>query len=236
MAGRSRLADGLLVAIGLLFVGVFVALGTWQVHRRAWKLDLIARVEGRIHAAPVPAPPAAAWPGISAERDEYRRVSATGVYLPDHVTLVHALTVAGAGFWVMAPFRTSAGDLVLVNRGFVPLDHPPIPEPAGETTVTGLLRMSEPGGTILRRNDPAANTWYGRDTTALAAARGLGPVAPFFIDADAGEGGPGAPRGGLTVVDFPNNHLSYAITWYALGLMTAGVIVWRAFVWRTPPR
>jgi surfeit locus 1 family protein len=89
-------------------------------------------------------------------------------------------------------------------------------------SVTGLLRMPEPGGAFLRRNEPSADRWYSRDVEAIAAARKLGPVAPYFIDADrsaADAGDPAAPVGGLTVIAFPNNHLIYAITWYTLALM-----------------
>ncbi|WP_204313471.1 SURF1 family cytochrome oxidase biogenesis protein, partial [Klebsiella michiganensis] len=74
------------------------------------------------------------------------------------------------------------------------------PEP-GETRVTGLLRVSEPGGAFLRANDPAAGRWYSRDVAAIGAARRLSDLAPYFVDADAR---PGAradePVGGLTVV------------------------------------
>jgi surfeit locus 1 family protein len=83
--------------------------------------------------------------------------------------------------------------------------------------------MGEPGSGFLRNNDPAANLWYSRDLPAIAAARGLTDVAPYFIDADADTGGERdarkAPIGGLTVLAFPNNHLVYAITWYALAAM-----------------
>jgi surfeit locus 1 family protein len=97
--------------------------------------------------------------------------------------------------------------------------------------VTGLLRMSEPSG-FLRHNDPARNSWYTRDVPAIAAARGLTQVAPYFIDLDASAAVPGSsahtwPEGGTTVINFPNNHLSYLITWYLMALLTlvAGIYV-----------
>jgi surfeit locus 1 family protein len=124
-----------------------------------------------------------------------------------------------------------AGETVLINRGFVPADHrDPATRAAGQiagvTRVVGLLRMTEPKGGFLRSNDPAGNRWYSRDVAAIAVARNLGAVAPYFIDADATPN-PGAwPVGGLTVIDFPNSHLVYAVTWYALALMLAGVAAW----------
>jgi surfeit locus 1 family protein len=98
------------------------------------------------------------------------------------------------------------------------------PAPAGEQRVTGLLRVTEPGGGFLRHNDPAADRWYSRDVAAIAARRGLARVAPYFIDADARASEPARsdwPRGGLTVVRFPNNHLVYALTWFGLAALVA---------------
>jgi surfeit locus 1 family protein len=248
----------------LLFV-TFVALGTWQLKRRVWKLDLITRVEQRVHAPPAAPPGPAQWPQVSAATDEYRHVVVSGTFLDDSQTLVQAVTELGAGYWVLTPLRAADGSIVLVNRGFVPADDrdriapataPPRPTtavPPPPATVTGLLRMTEPRGAFLRHNDAAANHWYSRDVQAIATARGLTHVAPYFIDAkatapgtasavsgagsatgaggaagvggEAAAGGAVAPIGGLTVIAFHNSHLVYAITWYTLALMVA-VAIW----------
>lgn len=155
---------------------------------------------------------------------------ATGVYLPGRETLVQALTELGAGFWVMSPLRTDQG-IVLVNRGFVPpgwrdLGAVPGATSMSQVTVTGLLRASEPNGGFLRANDPAAGLWYSRDVAAIAKARQLGTVAPFFIDAQAAAGAPMYPVAGLTVVRFNNNHLLYALTWFGL----TGLCGWAAVI------
>jgi surfeit locus 1 family protein len=205
----------------------FVALGTWQIERRAWKLDLIARVTQRVQAPPVAAPGPEHWPDVNAQDDEYRRVRLRGTYLNEHETLVQASTRLGGGYWLITPLRESDGTIVLVNRGFVPPQwrdraHHHANAPQGPVTVTGLLRISEPGGGFLRDNDPAARRWYSRDVQAIATAHGLGDVAPYFVDRGArGESGERWPVGGLTVIAFHNNHLVYTITWYALALMVA---------------
>lgn len=231
-APARRMSTGALVALNLaaaVVIAGLTALGVWQVQRRAWKLDLIERVEARVGAAPVPIP----VPGepVTAQADEYRHVTISGHWLPDRTTLVQAVTVLGGGFWVIDPLSADTGQTVLVNRGFVPADRrdPSARTPAtGTATVTGLMRMSEPGGGFLRTNDPASGRWYSRDVEAIARAENLGQVAPYFIDADAASGSAGAERslpvGGLTVVAFTNNHLVYAITWFALAAMTAGAI------------
>jgi surfeit locus 1 family protein len=153
----------------LLFCG-FIALGTWQVERRAWKLDLIARVAQRVHAPPDAAPSFAEWPKVSAARDAYRHVRATGIFLYDEETLVLAVTDLGSGFWVLTPLKLEDGSVVLVNRGFVAADRREhvaraAADAAGTTAVTGLLRITEPGGAFLRRNDPVANRCAGSGRT-----------------------------------------------------------------------
>ena len=235
----------LTVCAGVVFA-IFIALGSWQVKRLFWKLDLIERVEQRVHAPAVDAPGRDHWPQINATSDEYRHVRISGTFFYQLTVYVQAVTELGSGFWALTPLRGTDGSVVLINRGFVPAkaiagtrhDHQDASsEIHNQTIVIGLLRMSEPGGAFLRRNDPAANHWYSRDVQAIAAMRGLTTVAPYFIDADAnkepiaGEPADNAaehPVGGLTVVAFPNNHLVYAITWYALALMVAGAFWWFA--------
>jgi len=223
----SRNARRALIGALLLLAAVFVALGTWQMQRLFWKLDLIERVEARIHAEPVPAPARAAWSTVSRETDEYRRVVATGLFQHDKTVLVQAVTERGAGFWVLTPMRLADETSVLINRGFVPSDRS---DPAarlaselaaGPVAVTGLLRISEPGGGFLRANDPANDRWFSRDVAAIAASKGIADIAPYFIDADATPNAGGLPIGGLTVVTFRNSHLVYALTWYALAVMSA---------------
>lgn len=206
----------------MLFLG-FVALGGWQVQRLAWKTELIAQVEARVHATPTPAP----GPGVAvtAQADQYRRVSTRGVFQHDREALVQAVTDLGPGFWVMTPLRTDQGQTILINRGFVSPERKAAADRAGgqltgEQTVVGLLRISEPKGGFLRANDPGGDRWYSRDVAAIAAARGLDRAAPYFIDADATANPDGWPKGGLTVVKFPNSHLVYALTWFGMALLT----------------
>jgi len=235
---RSAFVLGLVLALAALLFAGFVALGVWQVHRLSWKLALIDHVAHRVHAPPVPAPGPAAWPAVTADADAYRRVVVSGHYENGRETLVQANTELGPGFWVLTPFDTARGFTVLVNRGFVPPEHRDpatraAGQIAGETTVTGLLRITEPNGTLLRSNDPAHDRWYSRDVAAIARARGLGTVAPYFIDAERAALPAQAPVGGLTVVHFRNAHLQYAITWFALALLTligAGLLI--RYEWR----
>ena len=211
------------VVLALAFAG-FMALGVWQLQRLAWKTDLIARVDTRVHAEPQAPPPPSEWADINANTHEYLRVRLAGMYLEDLDTRVQALTELGSGYWILTPLQLATGETVLVNRGFVPQDWPGEPVPGGAVNAVGLLRLSEPGGGFLRSNDPAAERWYSRDVAAIARARGLSEVAPYFVDLEAGmaASAPAWPRAGLTVIEFRNTHLVYALTWFALALL----VVW----------
>ena len=214
-------ARGAVATLWIGAVALLLALGTWQVQRRSWKLDLIHRVETRLAAAPVPAPRSAG------PDDAYLRVRASGNYMVGRDSFVQAVTERGPGWWVLTPLMTR-DTTILVNRGFVERRAATSPPPVGDVTVQGLLRPSEPGGGFLRSNVPHLDRWYSRDVAAIAKRRGLGQTAPYFIDADAQHSArPGDPIGGLTVVRFTNPHLAYAITWYMLAIMTAaGLVYW----------
>jgi surfeit locus 1 family protein len=237
-----------LIAVALVLIVLFAGLGTWQVQRLQWKLALIERVESRVHSAPAAPPPPARWGQISAASDEYRRVRLAGHYLYEFTTPVQAVSEQGSGWWLLTPLCTDEGYIVFVNRGFVPMErggagrYPAKQAPAGGAVCTrsttpsgaqvlGLLRITEPKGGFLRDNDPARNRWHSRDVEAIAKARGLYNVAPYFVDAARNQDpadAPDHPAGGLTVITFHNTHLVYAITWYALALMVAGIWWWAA--------
>lgn len=217
MKPRRAPYRGALTAILLAMAGCFIALGIWQVERRAWKHALIAAVDARIHA-PVQAPPAPdGWAAVSAQRDAYRHVRVTGRFLPVRDTFVRGVSDLGAGYWVVTPFDTGQF-VVLINRGFVPQGKK-ASAAGGQSEIEGLLRITEPGGGFLRANDPKGDRWYSRDVAAIARARELGTVAPYFIDADARPDNI-YPVGGMTVVTFSDNHLAYALTWFALAALS----------------
>ena len=232
---RSRLARLAVASGAALLCAAFAALGSWQLQRLQWKTALIAQVDRRVHAAPVAAPAADAWATLSKAKDEYRHLRLTGRFLGELATPVQASTELGSGYWLLTPFCSDDGAIVMVNRGFVPkapaqaagqARGPACSLGTGGAGITGLLRMSEPGGAFLRHNDVAAERWYSRDVAAIAAARGLPRVAPYFLDQDAASNAmAAAPVGGLTVISFNNNHLVYALTWFAMGLMAAGACI-----------
>ncbi len=226
------------VILGLVGIAILVSLGTWQVKRLAWKEGLLAAIAERIHSAPRPL--------ADLERQfretgdvEYWPVKAEGTF--DHARERHFLaTYEGAsGFYVYTPLKLAGGRFVLVNRGFVPYDRKeattrPQGQVEGAVAIVGLARnpLTEKPSSMVPDNDPAKNIFYWKDRDEMARSTGLDPAAlvPFFIDANDAPNPGGLPVGGVTIVDLPNNHLQYAVTWYGLAAALAGVLgVW---LWR----
>jgi surfeit locus 1 family protein len=224
------------IAAGLAFC-VLVALGVWQVYRLQWKEALIARVDERVNAVPVPAPGPDDWPILDLSELEYQPVSVSGHFL--HGDEAHVFTVltaprgpyGGKGYLVLTPLETTDGWIVYVNRGFVPEDKKDIAaridgQVDGEVTAVGFLRAPRASAWFSAEDDLVGNVWFSRDPALLAAWSGLAGarIAPYTIDLrfDPGLKG-GLPQGGETLVQFPNNHLGYALTWFGLAIGLAGV-------------
>jgi surfeit locus 1 family protein len=233
---RRLIVPGIASLIG---VALLVALGVWQLRRLAWKEALIAAVEARAHMAPVALPAPASWSALDPADYEYRRVEATGVYDYSHQEFVFTSMeeprgrYGGVGYLVMTPLRLADGGVVIVNRGFVPEEMKAQADtgPQGETHVVGLMRASERRNLFTPADEPERGVFFTRDADGLAKAMQLGPHAPFTLDAEAGPDP--LPEGGETRLTFPNNHLSYAFTWFGMAAALAGVFgVW-AFGRRT---
>jgi surfeit locus 1 family protein len=208
---------------------VLLALGTWQVERLFWKEAIIAQRQAAVTAPPIDLPRTA----DAARSLEYHRVRASGHFLNDRELYLGATAEDGRpGYQVITPLLLADEATVLIERGFVP-EARRLPatreagEPQGETTLTGLLRLapeSKPHW-FLPDNSVARNYWFYVDIPAMAGAQHLEHVLAFYVDADATPNPGGLPIGGQTRLDLPNNHLQYAITWYALAAGLVGVYI-----------
>ncbi|WP_036258387.1 SURF1 family protein [Methylocapsa aurea] len=221
-------------------MAILVSLGVWQLQRLAWKEGVIAQIESRAKAAPQPLPEPAEWPNLRPDSYEYRHVHLDGRFENDKEALVFRPSGGGSGiktpgYLVLTPLRLPSGAYVIVNRGFVPMDRK---EPQGrlagkiegETRVIGLMRQPESRNAFTPADNPASGQYFTRDPALIAAHFGLTQAAPFSIDADAEPVPGGWPKGGATELSFPNNHLSYALTWFGLALALLGVFV--VFAWQ----
>ena len=215
----------------LALAATCVWLGTWQLQRLGEKEALVAAVDARLDADPVPVPQAEQWAELDLEALNFQPVSLTGAFRYNQtVTVFTSLANArgpadGPGYWVVTPFLLAEGGTVFVNRGFVPQDYQ---EAAvtdgqgddGQVTISGLLRPAEVAGMMTPGPNTSDRIEWVRDPQRLAEMvdPALAPFAPFYVDLPAGPPGE-LPQGGETVVEFPNNHLGYAYTWYGFAIV-----------------
>jgi surfeit locus 1 family protein len=214
-------------ALALAALAVLIGLGIWQLERLQWKEGLIAEIEARSTGAPITLAEAI---GVARQgRDpNYYRVRVEGRFHHDKERYLFAQSLADGtpGWHVITPLETAGGDMVLVDRGFVP---DALKDPSsrvsgqveGVVTVTGIVRSPEIQGSFVPDNEPEANRWFWRDLGAMARSmfpEGTVEVAPLFLDAEKSDVPGDWPEGGQTRLELPNDHLQYAITWFLLAL------------------
>ncbi len=231
MNGR-RLAFSLFI---LAAVAVLVGLGIWQLQRRAEKHALIAALDARLTVAPVALPQAAAWAGLAADRDEFRRVAFTATYAPLPDAMVYSSgsalrdDISGPGAWAFLPARLASGETIAVNAGFVQntmqdraqQDRAASRLVSGQpVALTGYLRFPESQGALTPAADIGKRLWFTRDVPAMARALGWGEggksIAPFYVDLESPVPDSGIPKPGPLRVRLKDDHLQYAITWFGL--------------------
>jgi surfeit locus 1 family protein len=228
---RSR---GLLLftAFSAASLALLIGLGLWQLQRLEWKQGLIAQIAARAHAEPV-ALKDAVTSARAGEDVSYLRVRVEGRFDNAKERYLYALSDGAPGWRVITPLTAPDGEVVLVDRGFVPLAlRDPSSRAQGEidgtVTVTGLARISETQGLFIPDNEPVENRWFWRDLGAMSKSifpSGASDVAPFFLEAERSDIPGGWPLGGQTKLDLPNNHLQYALTWFLLALCLVVIYV-----------
>lgn len=230
------------IVIALIFgaVGVVVlcSLGAWQVRRLHWKEGLIASIHSRMSAKPESIGQIEKRFSDGGDVDYYP-VAVEGRFLNDKEQHFLATYQGASGFYIYTPLAMADGRFVIINRGFVPYD---MKDPATRQTgqlssdvaVTGLARnpLHAKPSSFVPDNDMSSNIYYWKDIDAMAARAGISRanLVPFFIDAGKAPNPGGYPIGGVTMINLPNNHLQYAITWY--GLAAVLVIILGLWLYR----
>ena len=242
-AGRQRLGFGLFT---LAMVGVCIGLGVWQLQRRVEKHALIAALTERLVAEPALLPPQPEWNKLTAQRDEFRRVHFRATYQTGKDAMVYSSgsavrdDVSGPGAWAFIPARLDSGETVVINAGFVQntmqdraqQDRAVTPLVTGAAAdLTGYIRFPESAGLLTPSANVEKRLWFVRDHLAIAQALGWEgggkTIAPFYIDLEQPVPPSGIPKPGPLHVHLKDDHLQYAITWFALaGAMVIAFLVW----------
>ncbi|MBS0471541.1 MAG: SURF1 family protein [Proteobacteria bacterium] len=221
-----RPLPGVTIAVTILFA-ILIGLGVWQIQRLHWKEGLLAAIDHSLHAAPLridgkDAP-------LEGPAVPYTRVTGRGTFdYAKEVYLFASDRQGDPGYHVIVPFKLVNGQIYLVDRGYVPKEKldPSTRrqgQAAGPQTVTGLTRVDDGPGPFTPPTDFARRIWYSRDALSIAKADGIRLAYPGMIEADATPNPGGWPKGGQTIIDIPNNHLQYAITWFLMALALLGV-------------
>lgn len=214
----------LTVAATLAFA-LLSGLGVWQIERLHWKLALIAEVNRNLSAPPLTLRQALA---MGYGKAQYHRVALKGRFDNSLENYVFTTGPGGeAAYHVLTPFRLTDGRSLIVDRGYIPLAlRDPRTRKAGELEgmqqIVGVWRMPNAPGLFTPPSDTKRRIWYARDVAAMAGADRLTLAAPVVVEADAASNPGGWPKGGQTVVRFRNQHLQYAVTWFALA---AGLLI-----------
>jgi surfeit locus 1 family protein len=207
---------------------VLLALGTWQVHRLAWKEDLLAHIAHAEAAPPVP---------LKGVPSPFEKVKATGRLAHDKSALYGAEvrdepTGPVLGAHLIEPLQRDDGETILVDRGWVPLNRgEPVALPADTVTVAGFIYPGDKPGWFSAHDDIVARHFYTLDPPAIASALGLTNVAPYILVAMGRPPPQGVPIPAQHLPRPPNNHLQYAATWY--GLAGALVVVFSLWANKT---
>jgi surfeit locus 1 family protein len=209
-------------------LAILCALGVWQIQRLHWKLDLIARIHEGLIAPPIPL--AQAMPALDAAHvadADYRRVSAHGMFEnSEEVFFFTTGAEAKPVYHVLTPFLLDDGYTLIVDRGWIPVT--PASQARlhagdlnGPRTIAGIIRKPAPPNWFTPPINRAKRIVHTRDPDVIAQTFGFKNVFPMFLEADATPNPGGWPKGGVTVIDLPNDHLQYAITWFGLALVVA---------------
>jgi cytochrome oxidase assembly protein ShyY1 len=241
MAGWRRRGFGFGV-FTLVMVAVLVGLGGWQLQRRVEKHALIAALTERLAATPGSLPLPAQWGTLSPQGDEFRRVRFAATYQPAPDAMVYSSgsavreDISGPGTWAFMPARLPTGETIVINTGFVQntmqdrsqQDRAVTRLVAGEpVTLTGYIRFPETAGALTPAENIAKRLWFTRDHLAMARTLGWGEVAPFYLDLEQPVPASGIPKPGPLEVHLKDDHLQYALTWFAL----AGAVVIAFGIW-----
>jgi surfeit locus 1 family protein len=207
---------------GLIGCAILVSLGTWQVKRLAWKEATLLQIDARISADPVALP-------ISFDRegDLYLPVEVTGTFGADRIRVLISQKKVGAGYRIISPFMTQ-GRTILVDRGVIPIAEEVPAPPTDETSVTGNLHWPNEVDSYTPEPDVKRDIWFARDVDRMAAKLGAEPV--LLILRRSTPATPEITPLPVSRAGIPNDHLSYAITWFSLAViwfvMTA-FLLWR---------
>ena len=196
----------------IFFVVVFCSLGTWQLYRLQWKLELISEITFGLDSSPINY--------SNSIKKNYQRVKAYGKFDFDNQIYLYSLNGDGKpGYDVLTPFRTNKNENVLINRGWI---NKKLKGSSSinivvdtEQKIVGLLRKIYKPNIFKPDNDLENNIWFSINLEEIKEVTGE-QFNEFVIFLEDNQAKTPLPK--KISIDVPNNHLKYAITWYAISI------------------
>jgi cytochrome oxidase assembly protein ShyY1 len=207
----------------IVLVGTMVQLGFWQLHRLQDRRSFNSEVTERA-AMPVAPYADVMTPATDPDQVQWRRVVASGTYLPDEQLIeINRAQNGAAGVNVVTPMRLDDGTVLLVNRGFAPspdmTNAEAPPAPAGPVEIEGRLRVSDVRSFGEFTEPEGELTQIQRIDIPRLAPQLPAPLAPVYVDLVASTP---SETGGLAPVPDPElnegPHLSYMLQWWFFSL------------------
>ena len=192
------------------------------MQRLEWKLGVIAQIDARIAAAPIPLPDV-----LDPVQDSYLPVKVRGVIEPAYLRVLVSQKETGAGYRIISALDMG-GRRVLLDRGFARADQPDISVHEGSETVDGNLQWPEEIDGFTPEPDHTGNIWFARDVAAMAQALGTEPIL-VVAKQTSFDDSPVTPLP-VDTAAITNDHLSYAITWFSLAAIWVAMTL--AFILR----
>jgi len=207
-----------------------ISLGRWQTGRADEKRGLAERFERAGLAAPTPV----SGQPASAQTLVFRRLSATGEFLPQFTVLLDNKVYRGRpGYFVVTPMRIAGSTIqVLVNRGWIAAgarreDIPEIKTPVGRVTIEGFGLEHAPRVLAVGSDNTRGRVWQGLSLGEFAQWSGLA-LQPVFLE-QRSETADGLVRD-WPAPDFGiDRHTSYALQWYLIAALSVVIFICLSF-------
>ena len=196
----------------IFFITLFCALGTWQLYRLQWKLELISEITSGLDSKPIEY--------SNSIKKNYQRVTSKGKFNFDDQIYLYSLNEKGKpGYDVITPFSTNKNEKVLINRGWIERELKGNLDINSKTNseqrIVGLLRKIYKPNMFKPSNDTVNNVWFSINLEELKEVTGE-QFNEFVIFLEDNQAKTPLPK--KISIDVPNNHLKYAITWYAISI------------------
>lgn len=209
-----------MIILSTFFVGLFIGLGSWQIHRAEEKRGMLvaqATQEKQL---------AALWTGKEMLPSPYQKLRLKGHYLPELFLLDNQHQQHQFGYNVLSPFELANGAIVIIDRGWVPGD---LSRQIMPTVTTPKKSLVLQGSTYF----PSINQWLlgpemekkgnkviviERIDVKLLNQVLQKKVYPFIIRLEK-QDPYGFVREWKIVSMSPERHLGYALQWFAMALV-----------------